>query len=167
MPRIPFADLPNAARLWVFASDRPLPDGATSRLMQEVDAFLDAWRAHGQPLTCARDWRDDRFLAVAVDQSQESASGCSIDGLFRSLRALEPALGASLLAGGNVFYRDAGGAVRSAARDEIPGLAASGQIGASTHVFDTTVVTVADWRERFETEFGQSWHRQLVPTLAG
>ena len=45
-----------------------------------VDAFLDQWNAHGSALTCAREWRDDRFLAIGVDQSTAGASGCSASG---------------------------------------------------------------------------------------
>ena len=97
MPSVPFDTLPDDARLWVFASAEPLGAEQSARLLQEVDAFLATWAAHGDPLRAARDWRDDRFLAVGVDQSTAGASGCSIDGLFRRLQALEPALGTTLL----------------------------------------------------------------------
>jgi hypothetical protein len=33
-------------------------------------------------------------------------------------------------------------------------------------VFDTTVGTVGEWKERFETEIARSWHASLLPEHA-
>src|SRR5438105_3230046 len=109
MPRVEFSNLPDASRVWVFASDRPLSRDESSILLEEVDAFLEDWRAHGATLRSAREWVHDRFLAIGVDPTAEQASGCSIDGLFRRLKTLEGPLGTGLVQGGRVFYRDAKG----------------------------------------------------------
>ena len=162
MPRVDFVQLPDTARVWVFASDRPVTGPDAARLLGEVDRFLDAWGAHGQPLTAARDWVDDRFLAVAVDQRDAHASGCSIDGLFRTFRRLEPEIGASLVGGGRVHFRDAAGGVRTVARDEFGALAARGEVTARTRVFDPTVGTAGDWRTRFERPLAESWHARVA-----
>lgn len=163
MPLLPFPSLPDMSRVWVFGSERALDDNETTRLLAEVDRFLTHWHAHGHPLACGRDWRDDRFLTIAVDQSQEGASGCSIDGLYRALRTLESAFGTRLLAGGLVFYRDARGAVHGVPRPEFVTLAAAGAIARDTPVFDLTVETLGEWRERFEQPACASWHAQLFP----
>ena len=76
MPAVPFHALPDDARLWVFATAEPLAPGAEPALLSAADAFVAGWAAHGQPLTASRDWRDGRFLAVAVDQRSAGASGC-------------------------------------------------------------------------------------------
>ena len=162
MPLVPFDSLPDDARVWVFAADRPVTGSAAERLLGEVDAFLARWQAHGSPLTCAREWRDDRFLAIGVDQSTAGASGCSIDGMFRVLQGLERQIGASLVGGGRVSFRDAGGEILSASRDEFSELAAAGRISADTPVFDATVATRRDWHDRFERRAGESWHAGLL-----
>lgn len=162
MPRVSFDSLPADARVWVFAADRPLTGDAADRLLGEVDRFLDGWAAHGEPLTSARDWRDDRFLAIAVDQRDAHASGCSVDGLFRIFKGLEGALGARLLGGGRVLWRGGDGVVRQATRAEFEALAATGEVGRATRVFDPTVDTAAAWRDRFETTAAESWHATLL-----
>ena len=162
MSRVPFDSLPDDARLWVFGSTRPLDDAAGERLLAEVDRFLDGWAAHGAPLRAGRDWRDRHFLAVAVDQSTAGASGCSIDGLFRSLRTLERDLDTTLLGGGRVFYREPGAGVRVVDRDRFGELAASGEVGDETLVFDTTVGTAREWRDLFERQAAESWHAGLM-----
>jgi hypothetical protein len=159
MPAVPFDSLPDSARLWVFAAADPVRGEAAEALLARVDAFLAGWAAHGVPLRCARDWRDDRFLAVAVDQSVEGASGCSIDGMFRTLHSLESTLGTTLLGGGRVYWRDDAGVVQVADRAEF-----GRRIGGdgAPPVFDTTVTTAGDWRARFERPLAESWHARLV-----
>lgn len=162
MPLVAFDSLPESARVWIFASDRPLDGDQADRLLAEVDRYLAQWHAHGHALTAARAWRDHRFLAVGVDQSNAYASGCSIDGLFRALQALQPALGAKIVSGGQVHYRDADGQIRTISRDEFAALGAAGSITADTAVFDATVATAGDWRARFETVVGRAWHKALL-----
>jgi len=161
MPQVPFHSLPSDARVWVFGAATELTPAASERLLDAVDAFLGQWNAHGSPLMCGRDWRDGRFLAVGVDQSTAGASGCSIDGLFRTLARLEPELGTSLLGGGRVYYRDRDGRVSAATRKTFGELAREGSIGADTLTFDTSVTTAVAWREEFERPVRQSWHAQL------
>lgn len=163
MPLLPFQALPDTSRVWVFGSERALDDNESTRLLAEVDRFLTHWQAHGHPLACGRDWRDDRFLTVAVDQSEAGASGCSIDGLYRALRMLETAFDTRLMTGGLVFYRDAQGTVHGVTRPDFVSRAAAGAIARDTPVFDFTVETLGEWRERFEQPAQASWHAQLLP----
>lgn len=160
---VSFSSLPGSARVWVFAADRPLAAWQRDLLLAEVDAYLAQWKAHGQPLTVAREWRDDRFLTIAVDQTDAYASGCSIDGLFRSLRGLEAQIGAGLVGSGRVHFRDQTGAIQTVTRDEFLRLGESGVVTRRTRVFDPTVATAGEWRERFETEAEHSWHAAVLP----
>jgi hypothetical protein len=166
MPRVEFEQLPDHARVWLFASDRPLTGDEARTLLSEVDGFLATWKAHGAPLRSAREWRDDRFLAIGVDPSAEQASGCSIDGLFRGLRALETTLGTTLVAGGRIFYRDSNGTPQVAQRRAVAELAATGQISDETTVFDTALTEARSYRERFETPARDTWVATLLERQA-
>lgn len=162
MPAIDFDALPGDARVWVFGAGDALDDDRSAILLRAVDDALAQWSAHGVPLTCARDWREGRFLAIGVDQRDAGASGCSIDALFRVLRQVEGTLGTALVAGGRVFYRDQGGAVQCVDRATYAALARRGAVGDDTPVFDTTVTTAGDYRARFERPASASWHAQLA-----
>ena len=163
MPFVRMEDLPDNSRTWVFGADRDVEASSAKLLLREVDRFLSEWHAHGAPLTVARDWRDNRFLTVAVDQSTAGASGCSIDGLYRALKSLEPKLGASLVTSGLIFYRDANGRIDSVDRERFATLSAQGEITRDTRVFDPTVTTLREWRARFELNAEDSWHAKLMP----
>lgn len=158
MPVVDFGALPANARVWVFASERPLTGADADALLAEVDRFLAQWKAHGVPLRSARQWRDDRFLAIGVDPTAEQASGCSIDGLFRGLRELEGSLGTQLVGGGRVFYRDAGGRAQTAARADVAAL-----IAADTLVYDTSVTDAASYRDGFVRKASDTWVASLLP----
>jgi len=162
MPVVEMKDLPDSSRTWVFGSDRTLDSSQSKSLMAAVDPFLQQWKAHGAELTVGRDWKHGRFLTVAVDQSTAGASGCSIDGLFRTLKSLESKLGASLVTSGLIFYCDDKGEVQSVDRERFAELGAKGRIGPTTRVFDPTVTTLGEWRARFELGLKDSWHARLV-----
>jgi hypothetical protein len=162
MPVVPFDTLPDASRVWIFASDRPLKEEGSAALMKAVDAYLPDWKAHGMPLTVASQLLDDRFLVVGVDQSTAGASGCSIDGLFRLLRSVESRVGATLVGGGRVFYRDLQGTVQSASRDELFTLTASGAITKNSVVFDTSITDLGAFRTGFEKRAKDSWAKDLL-----
>jgi hypothetical protein len=156
MSAVPFDQLPDTARLWVFASDRPLTGDDAVAVLETVDEFLAAWKAHGVPLVCARDWRDDRFLAIGVDVNAENASGCSIDGLFRALQQLEQSVGSRLVGGGRVFYRTTTG-IETTSRAEFVERVKSGTVARTTPVFDTGLSAASAWRTRFEQPAGSGW----------
>ena len=162
MPLIAFEKLPADARVWIFGSAAPIDDIDSAKLLAAVDGFLAQWKAHGHPLTAAREWRDERFLVVGVDQRTEGASGCSIDGLFRTLQELEQAIGSSLVGGGLVFFRGPGDIVCSLPRDDFEALSRRGGADGTTPVFDTTVTSVGEYRAHFERAAADSWHKSLL-----
>jgi len=161
-----FDELPDSSRVWVYGVDRPIERSGESLLLGEVDNYLTTWSAHGVPLSAARKW-DGRFLTVAVDQTRAGASGCSIDGLFRTLKSLEPNIGAAVVTSGLVFFRGKDGAIRSVTRDEFGELGARGEVNGETEVFDPSVTSLGEWRARFSSHAANSWHRSLLPSPTG
>lgn len=163
MPLVPFASLSDDSRVWVFTADPALNEKTSARLLAVVDSFLAEWVAHGEPLTSARELRDGRFLIIGVDQSATAyASGCSIDGLYRKLKELGQETGTSLLSREHVYYRGSDGEVCSVTRDEFAQLSSQGRISPDTTVFDTSITSLGELRQRFELPAAGSWHRALL-----
>lgn len=161
-----FEDFPDSARVWVYGVDKPLDAQGEKTLLNEVDNYLTTWTAHGVPLSASRDWREGRFLTIAVDQDRAGASGCSIDGLFRTLTSLEKEIGAAVVTSGLVFFRDSDGGIRAVTRDEFSDLGAAGTVDGDTEVFDPSVTTLGEWRSRFGSRAADSWHHSLIPARA-
>lgn len=162
MPITTFDTLPDSARVWVYGSEPALDKESATTMLGEVDSFLAGWKAHGVPLHSARDWADDRFLTIAVDQEQEGASGCSIDGLFRTLKSLEAKVGGQLVTSGLVYYRGRDGKINAVSRDEFTRLSESDEVHQDTEVFDLSVTTLGEWKSRFRSRASDSWHASLM-----
>ena len=158
MPRVSFDALPDHGRLWIFPASRTLSDVECAALLEAVDAFLDGWAAHGVPLQCARELRDAQFLVIGVDEDVEAPSGCSIDALVNSLRALGGELGVGLIEHGPVWFRAQGG-VQTVSRAAFRALVSDGAVDASTPVFDTTLTRVSAFRAGgLEMPAVKAWH---------
>lgn len=155
---ISFTDLPDEARLWIFASPTAITGAPAVRLLELVDGFLEGWHAHGHPVVGGRDWRYDRFLLVAADEAATGVSGCSTDALFKIFKGAEKELGITLLDGSLVWYRE-GEEIRSAGRGDFRERARAGGVTGDTFVFDNTVPTVGDVRAgRWERAAREAWH---------
>ncbi len=160
MPVVKFDAMPPNARVWIFAADRPLGNGERDRLLEQVDGFLDQWKAHGAPLTAARDWRYEQFLFVGVDEEAAGVSGCSIDALVHGLQALESELGVRLIDHSPVLYRD-NGEIQRVSRADFTQLANAGSVSPQTTVFNNTLTSVGQVRDgKWEGPAVDSWHGQ-------
>ncbi len=158
MPVVVFEEMPEDARLWIFASERPLDSAERDRLLAHVDGFLESWCAHGIPLTAARDWRYDRFLFVAVDEAAAGVSGCSIDALVHGMQSLEEELRTTLVDNSPVLFRD-GDDIRRVSRQQFAERAAAGTVTLETPVFNNTLTTIGQVRSgAWEVPAAESWH---------
>lgn len=166
MPITQFESLPDSSRVWVYGASADLNARAADVVLKHVDHYLENWKAHGASLTSGRKWSENRFLTIAVDQEREGASGCSIDGLFRTLKSLEPEVGAQLVTSGLIYFRANDDNVHAVTRDDFTELSAAGKVDGDTEVFDTSVMTLGEWRARFTSRAADSWHRSLMPARA-
>ena len=159
----PLDALPDTARLWIFGASRDLTPSEEARLLAEVDAFLDGWKAHGHPLAAARDWRYGRFLLVGVDDGVTPPSGCSIDALVRRLKGLEREIEVSLVGSAPVWFRD-NGEIRRVSRPDFKALAREGRVDGDTVVFDLSLTRLEELRAgRWELPARSSWHARYLP----
>lgn len=163
MSLVPFDSLPDEARLWVFAASRE-PDATDTRLLLDsMRRFVGEWTAHRQDLAAGIDWREGRFLLIAVDESVAGASGCSIDALTGHLRRLGAELNLDLLDSAAVWLRDSARNIRALSRAEFSDMAARGEVTGSTMVFDLTLARLGDVRRGLlERTAGSAWHSSLL-----
>ena len=154
-----FPHLPDHARLWVYAADRPLSETEQARLLQRLEAFFGQWASHGRPVEGAATLRHDRFLLLAGLVRGGEISGCGMDASVHAVEEASAALGFSWRSPLDVFYRDAEGAVEALARAAFRKRVREGDVTAETSVFDLSITALADVRQgRFERPAGETWH---------
>ncbi|WP_395767726.1 hypothetical protein [Aquirufa sp.] len=85
---IPFQEMPNQARIWVYQASRSLQASEIDQITQTITEACQAWEAHGAPLQASFEIRHKQVIIVAVNEAMNAASGCSIDASTRWFKTL-------------------------------------------------------------------------------
>jgi hypothetical protein len=102
---VDFNTTADQSRIWIYAAEQKLTKDQEGHILKEISAHLQNWEAHKVPLTAGVTILENRFIVVALDESENGASGCSIDTLQKLIQNLEKELSISLLNRLNVFCR--------------------------------------------------------------
>ena len=86
---VDFNTLPEHSRVWIYQANRSFSEEELTEIKQKLDTFITNWTAHGADLNAGYDIRYKRFIILAVDQTSQSATGCSIDASVRFIQQLE------------------------------------------------------------------------------
>ena len=102
---VDFNTLPEEARIWIYASENALTEDQQSHILTYIAEHLKGWNAHKVPLTAGVTILENHFIVVALDETVNGASGCSIDTLQQTIQELEKDLSISLMNRLNVFCK--------------------------------------------------------------
>lgn len=80
-------NLPESSRVWLFGAQRTLTSIEMGSIQAQMTDFISSWQAHGKGLTADFCLIHRCILIVAVDESKEAQSGCSIDKVFHLLQS--------------------------------------------------------------------------------
>ena len=83
-----FENLSSTSKIWIYTSDRELSIPESEYLQKQSSLFVKDWAAHGVGLKAGALVYRNRFLILAVDESQANASGCSIDSSVKFVKAM-------------------------------------------------------------------------------
>lgn len=162
MSVVKFDELPDDARLWIFACERQLSEHELAQLRSNMEQFMTSWTAHKRELTVSWKTEYGQFIFVAVDESAMSASGCSIDSLVHNLQKFEQQIACDIVnTNSKVFYRDDAQRIRCLDRFGFKELAANGAVDEETVVFNNIIQSVGELRQnKWEVPMKESWHMQ-------
>lgn len=154
--RAEFEEMPGHSRLWVYQANRPLTEKEVGLLTDITANFVDQWQAHGKSLRASFEVRYDQFLILAVDESYNGATGCSIDSSVQLVRTLEQELKLSFLDRSKValLHEDK---VALEPLAELKHLANQGTLTKNTVVFNNSVASMDQFRESWMVPAGDSW----------
>jgi hypothetical protein len=85
---IPFEQLPDQSRVWVYQANRRLRANEIEQISSFLTHEMNAWAAHGAPLNASFEIRFNQVVIVAVNEDVNEASGCSIDASTRWFKSL-------------------------------------------------------------------------------
>lgn len=168
---IPFSQLPDDARLWVYQANRPLTDADVRAIEESLQPALSQWAAHGHPLLASAQVVANRFVVIAVDEGHNLPSGCSIDASTHFLKGI----GAQLAGGGqpldffdrSAAYAGPAGDVLTLPLPTIKHAVMDGRLTPDTLVFNTLVNTKGDFAANWMKPASQTWLNRYFARVIG
>ena len=158
---VPFDQLPEEARIWIYPSDRPFRSDEILQLEQALSDFLAQWTAHNQSLEAGFVLPHDRFIVIGINQETAHASGCSIDSSVRFIQELEEKFEIVLLDKMNVTFKQGDYFVHKQLSD-FRKMAKSKSVTKETICFNNLVDTKSDFKNNWEIPAEQSWHGRFM-----
>lgn len=150
------------SKVWVYQSSRPFTADEETTLNGALAQFTQQWTAHNQQLKAIGEVRNNRFIILMVDETQATASGCSIDKSIHFIKEIENHFGVELFNRLLVSYQT-NGIVNTTNVNQLQSLFTSGQISNDTLVFNTLVATKEQLDKQWQQPIGQTWMKRYLP----
>jgi predicted HTH domain antitoxin len=157
---IPFEDLPEDARIWIYQSNRKFSDTEFSEIEIGLRSFLDGWAAHGTGLESSFQLKYNRFIIIAVNQEVQAATGCSIDASVEFIQSLEQKYAVELLDKMNVTFK-LGEHIAHKPLLDFKKMVKDKAVTENTIVFNNLINTVQEYNESWEVPAIDSWHSRF------
>lgn len=153
---IPFEQLSDEARIWIYQASRPLGEAESGAMLEEAQNFSAQWASHGKALQCSATILHNQFLVLAVEESFQGATGCAVDASVRFVRGLEQAFQIDLLDRTQIAFRQNDEHMivpLSQLKENIQ----QGTITIDMLTFDNTVTKKADLENQWLIRAKDSW----------
>ncbi len=102
---VDFNTIADQSRIWIYAAEYKLTNDQENYILDHISIHLQNWEAHKVPLTAGVTILENHFIIIALDESKNGASGCSIDTLQNKIQEIEKELSVSLLNRLNIFCK--------------------------------------------------------------
>ena len=100
---VEFSKISDESKVWIYSSEKELNMNQIEYIENKISNHLVNWQSHKKDIEAAVHIVENRFVIIAVDETKVSASGCSIDSLYRLIQDIELQLSISLLNRLNVY----------------------------------------------------------------
>lgn len=157
---IPFENLPEESRIWIYQSNRKFSDDEMSEIDTDLKKFVENWAAHGTGLEASYLLKYNRFIILAVNQEVQQATGCSIDSSVAFIQNLEQKYQVDLLDKMNVTFKN-GEHIAHKSLIDFKRMAKEKAVTQNTIVFNNLVNTIEEFNENWEVPAAESWHSRF------
>ena len=152
------------SKVWIYQSDRELTPTEVTSIQQQLNDFTAQWKAHGHQLTAKAEIIYNFFIVFVVDEASAGATGCSIDASVRIIKGLEQEYKIDLFNRFNMAYK-VGDKVFVLNKEDFETLISIKKITADSIVFNNLVQNLAEFEQKWEVPFRDSWHNKVFADL--
>nr|WP_321222817.1 ABC transporter ATPase [uncultured Psychroserpens sp.] len=158
---VDFNTLPEESRVWIYQANRSFTDEELNEIKDRLNIFIENWTAHGSDLQSGYTIEYKRFIVIALNQSLNKATGCSIDASVHFIQQLEKDYNVDLMDKMNVSYKQ-GEYVAHKTLIDFRKMAKDKAVSKNTIVFNNMVNNIAEFRENWEVPASESWHSRFL-----
>ena len=131
------------SRMWFYGLKTPMNAAQSAELKGIMDDFVGGWKAHGAQLAAAYRLIANQFLIIAVDETQQQATGCSIDKSVHLLQEFGENHDLDFFNRMLVHVLE-NGTFTSYSTAELKAAIAEGKIGPNTQIMNTIAATLKE-----------------------
>jgi hypothetical protein len=156
-----YKNLPNNSRVWIYQADREFTNNEVELISTKAEDFINQWTRHGDDLKGSFTIKYNQFLILAVDESFNSVSGCSIDSSVRFVKELENEMQLDFMNKMNITFKDDDN-INLIKLSDFQQFVKDKKITLETIVFNNMVGTKADFENNWEIPAKESWHKRFL-----
>lgn len=149
-------DLRDESKIWVYQAERALSETEISLITPLFRSFCENWTAHNNQLKASFEIIQNQFIVLAVDESLNTASGCSIDKSVAFLKSISEQLGISLFERMKMAYLK-NETLSTIHYNDIQKAFEDGLINEETPFYNNNVQSLGEYRNSFLSPLKNHW----------
>lgn len=157
-----FNDLNKNSKVWVFQSSSEIPELSLENISNDSKDFLDQLNSHGRSLKSSFKLAYNHFLIIAVENSKNEISGCSIDTITRFVKKLEVTYNLTFFDRLIVKYKKNNENIKSTSLNEFKTICKTKLIDDDIIVFNNLVKNIDELENIWETNIHNSWLKRFL-----
>ena len=149
-------DLRDESKIWIYQAERALSETEIRLITPLFLSFCENWTAHNNQLKASFEIIQNQFIVLAVDESLNTASGCSIDKSVAFLKSISEQLGISLFERMKMAYLK-NETLSTIHYNDIQKAFEDGLINEETPFYNNNVQSLGEYRKSFLSPLKNHW----------
>lgn len=157
---VPFEALSPESKVWIYPSNRKFYPNEIEEIQSSVRGFIDKWKKEDTSFQASFEFKYDRFIVIAADDSESQLSVGDIDASVAFILELQNRFEVVLLDKLNVCFKQ-GEFVQYKDLKEFKKLIKQNSVSKKTIIFDNLVSNLEDYSEVWEIPITESWYNRF------
>jgi hypothetical protein len=158
---VPFNKLPGNSKVWIYQASHFMNQAEKEIISSNLQLFLESWTAHEASLKAGFEILYDLFVVIAVDESFNNASGCSIDKMVNFMKSAGEKTGIDFFNRMRVAWLQ-GEKVEHMNLHEFTAAISQGKIDNNVVVFNNLVTDVNEFNASWKQLLQESWVNSML-----
>ena len=153
-------ELNKSSKVWIYTCNRTFEEKEIAQINSILAQFVDSWQRHGENLKASFEIRYDQFIVLAVDESYNDISGCSIDASVNVIQQIENEFSVDLTNKLNLAFKT-NDDINIVSYLDFQKYVQLGKIKPTTVVYNNMVASIDEYNEKWEGPASNSWHNRM------